>query len=55
MISAVTKTSRACIDEIKPQVTFLSYEILKKLENLAKNAFSTFCSIHGKFLEQTPL
>ena len=25
------------------------------MENLAKNAFSSFCSIRSKFLKQTPL
>ena len=46
MISAVTETSEASIDELKFHTYFFkSYEILKRRENSAKNAFSTFCSI----------
>ena len=46
MISAVAETSGASIDEAKFQLLiFQSYETLKRMENLAKNAFSSFCSI----------
>ena len=38
-----------------PLLSFWSYEILKRMENLAKNAFSSFCSIRWKFFKQTPL
>ena len=56
MISAVAETSGASIDEVNFQsLIFQSYEIVKRMENLAKNAFYSFCSICWKFLEQTPL
>ena len=56
MISAVAETSEASIEEIKFQLSiFQSYDIVKRMENLAKNAFSSFCSIRWKFFKQTPL
>ena len=55
MISAVGETSGASIDEVKFHLLiFLSYEIVKRMENLAKNAFSGFCSDRWKFFKQTP-
>ena len=56
MISPVAETSGASIDEVKFQsLIFQSYEIVKRMENLAKNAFCSFCSIGCKFLKQKPL
>ena len=56
MISVVAETSGASIDEVKFQLLFFqSYEILKRMENLAKNAFSSFCFIRWKFFKQTAL
>ena len=56
MISAVAETSEASIEEIKFHYYFFqSCEILKRMESLAKSAFSSFCSIRGKFFRQTPL
>ena len=56
MISAGAETSGTSIDEVKFQLLiFQSYKIVKRMENLAKNAFSSFCSIRWKFFKQTPL
>ena len=56
MISAVAETSKASTDELKFQLLISeSYKILKRIETLAKNAFSSFCSIGWKFFKQTPL
>ena len=56
MISAVAETSGAFIDEVKFHYYFFySFEILKRIESLAKNAFSSFCSNRWKFFKQTPL
>ena len=56
MIPAVAETSEASIDKVKFQlIIFLSYEILKRMENLAKIAFSSFCCFGWKFFKQTPL
>ena len=56
MISALKETSGVSIDEIKLQNYFFkSYEILKRMEYLVKNAFSSFLSIRWKLLKQKPL
>ena len=56
MISVVAETSGASIYEVKFQIlVFKSYEIVKRMEKLAKNAFSSSCSIRWKFFKQTPL
>ena len=57
MISSGTETSGASIDGSKiPLIIFYRYGILKRMKNLARNAFSSFCSIRWKFFkQQTPL
>ena len=46
MISAVAEPSKAFIDEVKYHY-FLNYEILKKMENLAKTDYLVFSLFVG--------
>ena len=46
MTSGVTETSEASIDEVKLRYQFIKLmKFSKKMENLTKNAYSSFCSI----------
>ena len=54
MISAVTETPEASIDELKFHIKFFKVTKFSKNGKFGQNAFSSFCSIRWNFFKQTP-